>query len=190
MGVDQDRNLYAGYSQIPYKVMEYLMTSNENIWKLLKYSEPNALQQANLTLAQKRALIYNPSTQSDAYRLFTVRFIEDIILPEITHLHIYLGRVDPSNAQIGTIDIVFDAFCHNKIAILTYPNYKPNRYDVMFEELMKTLNGKDIDTLGRLYFNRRGLGGTRDGANLLAFSQDGVYQGYRIVMSTNVGDSG
>ncbi len=187
MGLDLSYNQYAGYSQTPSKVMNYLMTTNENIWKLLKYSESNALQQTNLTLAQKRALIYNPSTPSDDYRLFTTRFVDDALTDEITHLHIYMGRVDPANAQIGTIDIVFDVFCHNKIAILTYPGYKPNRHDVLFEELMGTLNGKDIKTLGRLYFNRMGLGGARDGANLLAFDSKGIYQGYRIVMSCNVG---
>jgi hypothetical protein len=187
MGVEQDRNLYAGYSQIPYKVMTHLMNNNENLWKLLKYSDLDALQKPNLSLAQKRALIYNPSTPSNEYRLYTTRFIDVAVTEEIARLHIYMGRVDPANAQIGTIDIVFDAFCHNKIAILTYPNYKPNRYDVMFEELMKTLNGKDVETLGRLYFNRRGAGGAHNGAGLIAFSQDGTYQGYRIVMSVNVG---
>jgi hypothetical protein len=105
---------------------------------------------------------------------------------EMTHLHIYINRVVPQNAQNGTIDICFDVFCHNRISVLSYPNYKPNRYDVMFEELMKTLNGKDVDTLGRLYFNRIGFSNASE-ARLAAFSSDGIYQGHHVIMSVNVG---
>jgi hypothetical protein len=189
MGMDLDYNQYAGFAQIPYKIMEYLMVSNTVIWKLLKYPSSNALQQADLTMAEKRALVYGgqPITTTEyPYRLFTVRFVDNAMTAEMTHLHIYINHVVPQNAQIGTIDICFDCFCHNKIAVLSYPNYKPNRYDVMFEELMKTLNGKDVDTLGRLYFNRDGLSGAGN-ARLMSFSKDNIYQGYGIVMSVNVG---
>jgi hypothetical protein len=188
MSVDLDYNQYVGFAQIPYKIMEYLMVSNSTIWKLLKYNQSNALQQADLTAAEKRALVYGGqpvTTENNPYRLFTVRFIDDAMTAEMTHLHIYMNRVVPSNAQVGSIDICFDVFCHNKIAVLSYPNYKPNRYDVMFEELMKTLNGKDVDTLGRLYFNGDGLSRASNG-RLLSFSSNGIYQGYQIVMSVNV----
>lgn len=186
MGVDHDYNQFAGFSQIPYKIMEYLMTTNENIWKLLKYPSHDALKQTNLTSTQKRTLIYRPDVQSDAYRLFTVRFVEDAVLPEVTRLHIYIGKTNPFNAQVGTVDIIFDVFCHNKIAVLSYPGYRPNRYDVIFEELMKTLNGKDVDTLGRLYFNRGGLSHNSGASGVLSFSKDNIYQGRQIIMSVNV----
>jgi hypothetical protein len=190
MGVDLDYNQYTGFAQIPYKIMEYLMVSNTSIWKLLKYNQPNALQQPDLTMAEKRKLVYKPipdaSDDPNAYCLYTVRFIDDAMTAEMTHLHIYINRVVPQNAQVGTVDICFDVFCHNRIAVLSYPNYKPNRYDVMFEELMKTLNGKDVDTLGRLYFNRSGFSSGSE-ARLAAFSSNGTYQGHHIVMSVNVG---
>lgn len=187
MNLDLSYNQYAGFAQIPYKIMEYLMVSNTSIWKLLKYPQSNALQQPDLTMTEKRALVYGGqpvTTENNPYRLYTVRFIDDAMTEQVTHLHIYINRVVPQNAQVGTVDICFDAFCHNKIAVLSYPNYKPNRYDMMFEELMKTLNGKDVDTLGRLYFNGDGLSRASN-ARLMSFSKDNVYQGYGIVMSVN-----
>jgi hypothetical protein len=186
MGLDLAYNQYAGYSQIPYKIMEYLMTTNENLWRLCAYPESDALSPSrlNLTIAQKRALIYGGQTDSTPYRVFTVKYTDDAVERVQTQIRIYMNRVYPKDYVVGMIDFCIDVFCHNKIAVLTYPGYKPNRYDVMFEEVMKTLNGKDVDTLGRLFFNAEANG--RNSAELVSFDSKHWFQGYQIRMSTMV----
>jgi hypothetical protein len=184
-GIDLSYNQYAGYSKIPSKIMEYLIFNNESLWKLCKYNSSDALTESNLTVAEKRALVYGGQPDSSPYRVFTVKFTDDDIEKRQTQIRIYMARVYPKNAQIGMIDFCIDVFCHNKIAVLSYPGYKPNRYDVMFEEIMKTLNGKDIKTLGRLFFN--GSSNSRQSADLVSFDKNNWFQGYQIRMSTNVG---
>jgi hypothetical protein len=185
MGLDLSYNQYAGYDQIPYKIMEYLMLTNDNLWKLLKVDTGDALTKPNLTLNEKRALVYGGQEDSSPYRVFTVKYTDDAVERRQTQMRIYIARVYPKNAQIGMIDFCIDVFCHNKIAVLTYPNYKPNRYDVMFSEIMKTLNGKDIKTLGRLFFN--GSANGRNVAELVSFDSKHWFQGYQIRMSALVG---
>jgi hypothetical protein len=182
MGVEHDYNQFTGISNLPYNIIGKVLTTNENIWKLLKYPGNDALSKTNLTLAEKRVMMYKGEeiTTTSPYRVFTVRFVDDAFELEQTQLRVYIGRISPSNSVRGKVDFGIDVMCHNKIAIL---NTYQNRCDVLFEEIMKTLNGKEIGGLGNLYFNVDAS--STNVANLSYFNE--WYQGYRIVMSTNYG---
>jgi hypothetical protein len=183
LGVEHDYNQYTGYSEIPYKIMSHLMLNNDILWKLCKYPEPNALSQTNLTLAEKRALVYGGQSDSTPYRVFTVKYTDDAVELMQTQMRIYMARVYPKNYVTGMVDVFIDVFCHNKIAVLSDSKHR-NRYDIMFEEVMKTLNGKNVDTLGNLFFN--GEANNRNSAELVSFDNNKWFQGYQIRMSVNV----
>ena len=148
--VEHDYNKFAGFSNLSYNIITHLISNDEVIWRLLKNSTNDALTKPNLSIAEKRALIYKGQSDSTPYRVFTSMFIDDAFQAEQTQIRVYTGRVNPENYVTAVVDFVVDVICHNKIAILSNA---ANRLDVMFEHVMNALNGRDIESLGRLYFN-------------------------------------
>jgi hypothetical protein len=185
-GIEHGYNQFTGFSEIPYKIMRHLMNNNEVLWKLCKYPELDALTKTNLTLAEKSEMIYKGGTitKESLCRVFTVKYTEDAVELTQTQMRIYMKHVYPKTYVTGMIDVFIDIFCHNKIAVLS-DNMHRNRYDIMFEEVMKTLNGKNVDTLGNLFFN--GEANNRNSADLVSFDKNNWFQGYQIRMSTWVG---
>lgn len=182
--MDHDYNKFTGFSYLSYNIISHLINNDDVLWKVLKFPNSNALSQPNLSLADKRALIYKGQTDSTPYRVFTTPFMDDAFQEQQTQIRIYTGRVTPENYVTSVVDFVIDVICHNKIAIL---NNASNRLDVMFEHIMQALNGRNIESLGNLYFNKdRRYSGS--GSNY--FKPNDYYIGYHIVMSANVGASG
>jgi translation elongation factor EF-G len=171
-------NKFSGFSNLPYNIISHLILNDEIIWKLLYYPENDALVQSNLTKVQKRTLIYKGQDDATPFRVFTTQFMDDSFQERQTQLRVYSGLVVPENYVQGVIDYRIDVMCHNKISIL---DTTENRLDVMFEHIMNALNGRDIESLGKLYFNadRR-----RTNSSAL-FNPNDYYIGRGIIMSTN-----
>ena len=101
-----NKEAYAKYSILPdlaYNIIEYLISSSEAeiIWKLLKYDDVNAWNKPNLTLDEKRALIYPGGEHSENYRVFLDFVMDDAVDKEATYLRIYPAQVYPQNRTIG-----------------------------------------------------------------------------------------
>ena len=65
----EDTGAYAKFEHLPQyqnNIITYLIKNNENIWKLLYYNTPDCLQQNNLTIDQKSALIYTGQNISNS----------------------------------------------------------------------------------------------------------------------------
>ena len=58
---------YKEYSKIAYRILEVLMKDEkaEELWKLLKYNEPDAWKRPNLSLDEKASLISNTKLLDD-----------------------------------------------------------------------------------------------------------------------------
>jgi hypothetical protein len=85
---------YAKYSEFPkltYRIIEVLMKSEEaeDLWKLLKYDEPDAWDKPNLTMAEKAALIYPGGEHQEDYHIFMDFTMDDAVYKESTYLRIY-----------------------------------------------------------------------------------------------------
>jgi len=176
-------NKFTGFSNLPYNIISNLILNDEEIWKLLNFPTNDALAQPNLTLAQKGALIYKGQEDSTLFRVFTTPFVDDAFEARQTHLHIYPVKVYPENYVMGVVDFAIDIICHNKIAILSNAS---NRLDVMFEHIMKALNGSDIESVGTLYFN---ADRQHSGSVSKLMRVNNFYTGYRIIMSVNYANS-
>lgn len=144
-------NTYKTTRGFGYAILKYLMTNNEDIWKLLKYNTPDALSKPNLTMEEKGELIWNGTGDSEDYRVFRSPFLDDAITSQISQLRIYNAVLSPYNRSVGTVDIGIECLCHNKIINLdTYES----RVEVMMQNIIECLNGRDIAGVGVLAFDK------------------------------------
>jgi hypothetical protein len=174
-----DRNVFTKLPSLSYKIIEYLVYNNEIIWKLLKYSDADALKQSNLELEEKTALIYSGQEDSTPFKVFPQSFIDDGIDNRKSMIFIDVGQIYPENHVHGIVDFNIDVISHNKM--LTLSDYS-NRNVVLMQQVIETLSGKDINGLGEMFFNA-----TRRGNNIGRLTYyNKIYQGYRIIMSSNI----
>lgn len=176
--------VYNDYSQMRnacYKVITYLLENNEDIWKLLKYPTPDALNNENLTRREKSSLIYTGTGDMKDYRVFRQTFMDDIFDEQCSQLRVYITSVNPDTLSYGTVDIAVECVVHTKLINLI--NYE-NRLEVLLQQVIKTLNGADIGGIGRLFFDRNGS--MYDLAKLNLYSNRNFY-GYTVILSTRMG---
>lgn len=194
-GCDMDSVLYNTYSKIDkfeYKVIEHLF-SNEDLWKLIKYNDSDALSpnKPNLTTQEKKDLIWtgqlNSSGDIDSskYRVFKQSLTDDSFGDMTTHLRVYIGEVVPDNGIIGTVDIYIEILTHSKLNGLM--DTELNRISSLLKNVLGTLNGSSIDGVGNLYFN---ADATRRNKAKHAINNGKNYFGYLIIMSTKTSSTG
>ena len=160
-GIQQEYNKYTQFPFLSYNCISYLMQNNQDIWKLLKYNTANALSETNLTNAQKAALIYKGQSDEMNYRVFLDSGQDNAVTEQISILRIYPYDVDPENQIVGRITMCFQVFVNYRINHLV--NYT-TRVDTIIQNLIETLNGADIEGIGRLHFNKKAarMSGVRD----------------------------
>lgn len=174
-----DRDGYSkitGFSSFSYNCITYMMEKSESIWKLLFYNDADAYKKPNLTIEQKRSLIYAGQPDETLFRVFMSEKQPNAWIHEACVLRIYPYSIYPENRTINTTTIVIDTYTHYRIDTLS--NYK-TRTDSMVEELVGIFNGSNIGGLGRLFFN---AGASRENRALDAGQTP--YGGKRILMST------
>lgn len=184
MFIDLDRIAYnkmTGFSDLAYNILCYLMTNNEKIWKLLKYNTPNALSYPDLTMDEKRAMIFNGTGDSENFNVFRNPFVDDAFTSEVSQLRIYALTVVPNNRSVSTIDFAIDCITHVKLSNIDGCR---NRAEMLVEEVIKTLNGQDIDGVGVLFMDERES--SYDGARSSLFNNR-YFWGFQIVMSVKYG---
>lgn len=164
----------------PYRIIEYLANSNQNIWKMMYYKSYDCLSQADLTLDQKLALIWRGASDQKEYNVFMNRTIDDAE-PEATCI-LKLYRLDtlPENHILATSCYEFDFLFGSKISLVEYNGLPCNKGDVFETELMQTINGVDIGGVGLLQFNHELSTMARSGLNL---GNNKTYSGDSIIMS-------
>lgn len=178
---DVNYNQFGGLDEIGYKVIQYLMLNNENIWKLLKYPTPDALLKDNLSMREKAALIYDGADDTSDYRVFRSAYMDDIFDDRCSQLRVYITSINPDNHIYSTVDIGIELVVHNKIINLV--GYK-NRLEVMLKECLKTLNGAYVGGIGKLMFDRNMS--FYDLVKLNLYNNRNFY-GYTLIMSTKLG---
>lgn len=171
-------NTYRNMRGMGYNVLYYLMENNEEIWKLLKYNTPDALSKPNLTMKEKADLVWDGTGDSEEYRVFRGAYLDDAFIDQSSQLRIYVTVLNPDNRTVGTVDIGIEILVHNKIINLdTYET----RQEVLLQQVLETLNGKEIGGVGKLFFDRNGS--LYDIARLNLYNNRNIY-GYTLIMST------
>lgn len=144
-------NDFEQFSKLSYNCIKYLMDENELVWKLLKYTGPDAWQKDNLTQEEKGAIIYAGQADTTDFRVFMDDKQPDVYTDEISILRIVPYYAVGLNRTIGYIEVSMQIFSHYKINHLT--NYQ-TRNDTIAGELLKLFNGVNVGGLGLLTFDK------------------------------------
>jgi len=148
--VQVEYNKYQNLPLLSYNIISYLIDNNDLIFKLLKYDDSYAFNKANLTLQEKIDLVYKGQIDTNSYRIFLDFGSDASILSESTMLRISPLEVLPSNYVYGWTTMAFEVYSHFKTN--TMANYQ-TKVDTIVQQLLETLNGADIQDVGRLVFD-------------------------------------
>jgi len=144
-------NKFRQFSTLSYNCIKLLMDDNELVWKLLKYSDPDAWNKPTLSQEEKGELIYAGQQDTSQFHVFMDGKQPDVLVKEVTLLRIMPTYAVGMNRTLGYIEVGMEVFSHYKINHMS--NYK-TRIDTITEELLATFNGKDVGGLGLLSFDK------------------------------------
>ena len=171
---------YKGYDEWPYKAITYLIENNEMIWKLIKYTDPDAWKKPNVSLDEKRAMIFKGFGEMTDFRVFMDIGQPDVFTDMVSIIKISNYELKPRSRTTGIMSLCMETYCHYKINQLS--NYRP-RIEMIAQQFMEVFNGADLGLgLGRLYCD---MVGSPD--NRLIVSGSIPYKGKYILFSNNIG---
>ena len=159
MAINKDSyNTYVEFPELSYNCISYLVDSSdaEILWRLLKYNDNDAWRldtdHPNLTKAEKGALIYSGEANDDEFRVFLDIGADTAVTKEMTTLRVSPLTLNPSNYVLGRVVMSFEIYSHFHINTLSN---KKTRTDMIVQNILKNLNGQEVDGIGRLAFNQR-----------------------------------
>lgn len=142
-------NNFSQFSKLSYNCISTLMNRSELVWKLLKYTSPDAWNKPDLTQEEKAALIYSGQEDSSKYHVFMDGKQPDVLMEEVCLLRIMPSYAYGINRTVGIIRVTMEVFAHYKINHLS--NYT-TRTDAITQELLSIFNGIDVGGLGLMAF--------------------------------------
>lgn len=142
-------NKFSGVSNIPYNIIQYLF-KNEDIWKLIYYTTPDALLQPNLTPAEKAGLVWKGEDNQEKFRVYLTPVQENIQTSQPVILRLYLVDANPVNLERSMLTYSVEMLCQTKLGMLS--NGIP-RMDMLWELVMGELIGKQVNGIGTLMFD-------------------------------------
>lgn len=190
-------NQFSNIDSIDTRIINYLRdTENkdtERLWKLLKYSTMRALYEKPLDKKEKNALIYKDSDQMKM-RVFNMPLIEDSFTETCSIIKVYLYSIEPITHLTAKVNVKIDILSHNALNNIyndesdLLDGGRPveenitmkNRNNVLLKSILRTLNGANIEGVGKLQFNMELSKESKMQNNLN--NQDNFY-GYSLVMS-------
>ena len=106
--------MYNSLSALPtslYKILEYLVVNNENIWKMLKYNSYDALSKPNLTVSEKLAFLWKTGPQ-EKYGMFLTNLVEDAICEskcifKLYNYHVYASPSEYLSTAVYEFDFLY-----------------------------------------------------------------------------------
>ena len=152
---------YAGLEQYPdlaYNCVTHLMNDDsvELLWKLLYYTDREAWRNdanhPDLSMSQKRSLIYSGQENQEDFRVFLDLGMDDAWNVEACQIRISPLTLYPSARMIASISVSLEVFCHFKLNTLS--NHR-TRTDSITQMMISSLNGATIGGIGLLYFDAR-----------------------------------
>lgn len=185
-------NNYGQVAEIPFRVFEYLMNNTsqdaENLWKALRYDDINPLRHKNLTLKEKRSLIWDGSPEEDyRFRVFNKPLIVDDLAdntsttPSPIQFRMFRYGLIPSTQLSGAILFEIDTYSGDKVAYMRNENNIPvERTDYLESKLLTLLNGVDIGFgYDFLQFNKEV---SRTSQSLLSINNGKLFYGRAMVL--------
>jgi hypothetical protein len=189
-------NDFAEMPQIPYKIVTTLLTETskeaENFWKLLKYTEQDALEKDNLTYEEKFALIWRGDSIEQNYNVFLKPLVGSSLdtAEAQTQLRVFRYTTMPTNQYEAIICFEVNFITHEKTALVYQDGLLCERTDLMESLFLNIMNGRDIEIgSGIITFNREF---SRSCNSQLNIGNSKSFYGRSLVMALNFanGESG
>ena len=156
-----DFNNFAEMPDFPYRIIEVLLKDTsqqtENFWKLLKYTDQDALKKKNLTSTEKKNLIWTGDSLEQNYNIFLKPMVGSSLdtAEAQTQLRLYRYNTVPTNQYEAVICFEADFITNEKTSLIRRNGLLCERTDVMESLFLNILNGRDIKIgSGFLQFNR------------------------------------
>ena len=154
-------NNFSEMPDFPYKIIEVLLTDTsqdaEDFWKLLKYTEVNALKQKNLTLKEKKAMIWQGESIEQNFNVFLKPLIGSAMdsAEAQTQLRLYRYNTIPTTQFEAIVCFEADFVTNEKTSLVRRNKILCERTDVMEALFLSVMNGRDIEIgSGVFQFNR------------------------------------
>ena len=151
-------NNFSTMATFPYKIVEYLLLNgSEELWKLLKYQTVDALDNADLTIEEKKKMVWDGiDPQEEYYSIFLKPLIGNSLDSgeEQCQLRIYRYDTVPVNKIESVVVYQIDIICQEKCANVYVDDVFCERTDAIESLLLKDLNGANIGGTGELVFDR------------------------------------
>ena len=154
-------NNFSEMPDLPYKIIEVLLTDTsqdaEDFWKLLKYTEVNALKQKNLTLKEKKAMIWQGESIVQNFNVFLKPLIGSAMdsAEAQTQLRLYRYNTVPTTQFEAIVCFEADFVTNEKTSLVRRNKILCERTDVMEALFLSVMNGRDIEIgSGVFQFNR------------------------------------
>lgn len=145
----------------PYRIIEVLLKDNsqetEDFWKLLKYTDQDALSKPNLTLKERKALVWTGDSIEQKYNVFLKPLIGSSLdtAEAQTQLRLYRYNTMPTNQYEAIICFEVDFITNEKTSLVRRNKILCERTDLMESLFLSIMNGRDIKIgSGVFQFNR------------------------------------
>lgn len=181
-------NSMSALPAIPYKIMEYLAT-DENadcIWQMMAYNSYDALSKPKLTISEKMKLLWKTGPQ-DKYSLFLTNLVEDAIAESRSIMKVYQYYIHANELYTGTVVYSFDFLYGGQMSLVDYNGIPVSRGDLFINTILKCLNGKEVNGIGKLTFY---TDMSRYDLAKSVIGNSKTFTGVQLYMSTLVGDFG
>ena len=145
----------------PYRIIEVLLKDNsqetEDFWKLLKYADQDALSKPNLTLKERKALVWTGDSIEQKYNVFLKPLIGSSLdtAEAQNQLRLYRYNTMPTNQYEAIICFEADFITNEKTSLVRRNKILCERTDLMESLFLSIMNGRDIKIgSGVFQFNR------------------------------------
>lgn len=146
---------------IPSRIVDALISSKaieaENLFKCLKYSDYDCLDKPNLTMKEKRDMIWSPKrkdwTHEENFNIFLKPLVGNSLdsSEQQTQLRIYESNIMPMTVYQSVFSFAFDFITEEKTSQIFVDGIIVERTSFMQSCVLSVMNGRDIG-IGVNYF--------------------------------------
>lgn len=144
-------NSFKDMAKIPYKIIDDLINNQsddaEMLWKLLKYSNVDALSKENLTKKEKRDLIWMGQDKEQDFSVFLKPLIGSALNSDVsqTQIRLYRQTTMPSSSLDSIICFEVDLITNEKSCYAyDVDEVLCERTDLMESLFLSVFNNRDI----------------------------------------------
>ncbi|MBQ0114131.1 MAG: hypothetical protein KBT03_13460 [Bacteroidales bacterium] len=113
-------NNFEYLDEVPYRVFEYLLTNTseqaENFWKCIKYADKDCLSKPNLTIKEKKDLIWTGQQNQEDYSLFNKPLVGDSVFTanQMVQIRLYEYQTVPTTRLDALILYELDIYTNER----------------------------------------------------------------------------